>query len=99
MGPLDVHGSSASRARRREDRQQDAFDHLFGLIYDKTPAISRTTTARRTAAVEEYRIFSNPEMNDKAKAINDDTDGTFGAKLKMEAKQLAPTRSTLPTTA
>ena len=39
---------------------------------------------------EEYRIFSNPEMNDKAKAINDDTDGTFGAKLKMEAKQLAP---------
>ena len=29
-------------------------------------------------------------MNDKAKAINDDADGTFGAKLKMEAKQLAP---------
>ena len=39
-------------------------------------------------------------MNDKAKAINDDTDGTFGAKLKSGGKAAGPhTRSTLPTTA
>ena len=40
---------------------------------------------------EEYRTFSNPSAERaSAAAINADADGTFGAKLKMEAKQLAP---------
>ena len=70
---------------------KDAFDHLFGFVYDKG-AHDFKNDGRETNRLlwEEYRIFSNPEMNDKAKAINDDADGTFGAKLKMEAKQLAP---------
>ena len=70
---------------------EDAFDHLFGFIYDKNARDFKNDDRETNRLVwEEYRIFSNPEMNDKAKAINDDTDGTFGAKLKMEAKQLAP---------
>lgn len=70
---------------------EDAFDHLFGFIYDKNARDFKNDDRETNRLLwEEYRIFSNPEMNDKAKAINDDTDGTFGAKLKMEAKQLAP---------
>ncbi|RDB59470.1 periplasmic nitrate reductase subunit alpha [Gordonibacter sp. 28C] len=70
---------------------KDSFDHLFGFIYDKA-AHDFKNDSRETNRLlwEEYRVFSNPEMNDKAKAINDDADGTFDAKLKMEAKQLAP---------
>ena len=70
---------------------KDAFDHLFGFIYDKG-AHDFKNDGRETNRLlwEEYRIFSNPEMNEKAKAINDDADGKFNAKLKMEAKQLAP---------
>ena len=70
---------------------EDAFDHLFGFIYDKG-AHDFKNDGRETNRLlwEEYRIFSNPEMNEKAKAINDDADGKFNAKLKMEAKQLAP---------
>ena len=70
---------------------EDAFDHLFGFIYDKNARDFKNDDRETNRLLwEEYRIFSNPEMNDKAKAINDDADGTFGAKLKMEAKQLAP---------
>ncbi|HIY84773.1 MAG TPA: molybdopterin-dependent oxidoreductase [Candidatus Rubneribacter avistercoris] len=70
---------------------QDAFDHLFGFIYDKDAADFKGDDRETNRAIwEEYRIFSNPSLNDKAKAINDDADGAFGAKMKMEAKQLAP---------
>lgn len=82
-------------ARRVLDGEQiggkDAFDHLFGFMYD-TDAADFKADQRETNRLiwEEYRIFSNPDMNDRAKAINDDASGTFKAKLKMEAKQLAP---------
>ena len=70
---------------------KDAFDHLFGFIYDKG-AHDFKNDGRETNRLlwEEYRIFSNPDMNERAKAVNDDADGKFEAKLKMEAKQLAP---------
>ena len=60
------------------------------VCYRTCPLIDEAIVIDYRLLWEEYRIFSNPEMNDKAKAINDDADGTFGAKLKMEAKQLAP---------
>ena len=70
---------------------KDSFDHLFGFIYDKDAANFKNDDRETNRLLwEEYRIFSNPDMNDKAKAINDDADGKFEAKLKMEAKQLAP---------
>ena len=70
---------------------QDAFDHLFGFIYDKDAAGFKGDDRETNRRIwEEYRIFSNPSLNEKAQAINDDADGAFGAKLKMEAKQLAP---------
>lgn len=69
----------------------DSFDKLFGSIYDKDKhdfkSDERTTNKQLW---EEYRCFSNPTMNKAAQAINTDADGTYGAKLKMEAKQLAP---------
>ena len=70
---------------------KDAFDHLFGFVYDKG-AHDFKNDGRETNRLlwEEYRIFSNPDMNERAKAVNDDADGKFEAKLKMEAKQLAP---------
>ena len=70
---------------------EDAFDHLFGFVYDKG-AHDFKNDGRETNRLlwEEYRIFSNPDMNERAKAVNDDADGKFEAKLKMEAKQLAP---------
>ena len=69
----------------------DAFDHLFGFIYDKEAADFKADSRETNRLIwEEYRSFSNPSMNERAKAINDDADGTFEAKLKMEAKQLAP---------
>ncbi len=70
---------------------KDAFDHLFGFIYDKNAADFKADSRETNRLIwEEYRTFSNPDMNEKAKAINNDAAGTFNAKLKMEAKQLAP---------
>ncbi|MEE8722031.1 MAG: molybdopterin-dependent oxidoreductase [Eggerthellaceae bacterium] len=71
---------------------EDAFDRLFGQWYDKDRADFRFDTERELCRSmwEEYRTFSNPSMNARAAAINSDADGTFGATLKMEAKQLAP---------
>ena len=70
---------------------KDAFDVLFGEWYDKDAADFKGDQREVSRAIwEEYRTFSNPSLNDKAAAINSDADGTFGAKLKMEAKQLAP---------
>ena len=70
---------------------KDAFDHLFGKWYDKAAADFKGTPREVCIDMwEEYRTFSNPDMNEKAKAINDDAEGKFEAKLKMEAKQLAP---------
>ena len=82
-------------ARRVLDGEQidgnDAFDHLFGFFYDKSAADFKADQRETNRLIwEEYRTFSNPDMNEKAKAINDDATGEFGAKLKMEAKQLAP---------
>ncbi|MEG2024221.1 MAG: molybdopterin-dependent oxidoreductase [Gordonibacter sp.] len=70
---------------------KDAFDHLFGTFYDKNAAGFKADDRETNRVIwEEYRTFSNPDLNDRALAINNDVDGTFKAKLKMEAKQLAP---------
>ena len=70
---------------------KDAFETLFGFIWDNT-ADDFIGDQRKVCETvwEEYRTFSNPALNTKAKAINDDAEGKFEAKLKMEAKQLAP---------
>ena len=79
---------------------EDAFDHLFGFIYDKNARDFKNDDRETNRLLwEEYRIFSNPEMNEKAKAINDDADGKFNAKLKMEPSSWHPTRSTWRATA
>ena len=64
----------------------DAFDLLFGEWYDKEKRDFRFETQREVcrAIFEEYRTFSNPDLNPRAAAINAEK------KLKMEAKQLAP---------
>ncbi len=63
----------------------DAFDTLFGEWYDKDAADFKGTPREVSRAIwEEYRTFSNPDLNEKAAAINKEN------KLKMEAKQLAP---------
>ncbi len=80
---------------------QDAFDRLFGFVWDKTAKSpnglegnfveGEDQTAVNRALWEEYRIFSNPELNEKALAINNnDANNEEWGKLKMEAKQLAP---------
>ncbi len=64
---------------------EDAFDHLFGAWYDADAAAFKGTDREVCASIwEEYRTFSNPDLNPDAAAINTE------AKLKMEAKQLAP---------
>ena len=65
---------------------QDAFDVLFGQWYDKDAADFKFATQREVCSSiwEEYRTFSNPELNPRAAAINTEK------KLKMEGKQLAP---------
>lgn len=69
----------------------DAFDKLFGQWYDKEAADFKGSQRDMSRDIwEEYRTFSNPALNERAQAINMDADGAFGAKLKMEAKQLAP---------
>ena len=76
----------------------DAFDLLFGDVWDRTATDADGFTGawrgdeREVSRTvwEEYRTFSNPDLNERAKAINDNADGTFDGKLKMEAKRLAP---------
>ncbi len=67
------------------------FEHLFGFIWDSDAddfdGDHRETNRR---LFEEYRIFTNPSLKESAEAINMDETGEFGAKLKMENKQLAP---------
>lgn len=70
---------------------EDAFDHLFGFIWDRESDafIGDDREVNRTIW-EEYRTFSNPKLNERANAIDSDLGETFGTTLKMEAKQLAP---------
>jgi len=69
----------------------DAFDHLFGFIWDTdTDDLIADEREVNRRLFNEYRIFSNPDQNDAAQAINKNTDNAFDAGLKMEAKQLAP---------
>lgn len=64
---------------------QDAFDLLFGAVYDKQAGQFKGSQREVCRTLwEEYRTFSNPQLNEKAAAIN------AAEKLKMEAKQLAP---------
>ncbi len=64
---------------------EDAFDCLFGEWYDKEAAEFKGDEREINRAIwEEYRTFSNPQLKAEAAAINE------SAKLKMEAKQLAP---------
>jgi nitrate reductase NapA len=68
-----------------------AFDTLFGLVLDSaTDDLIADQREVNKALWAEYRIFSNPDQNPAALAINNDVGGVFGAKMKMEAKQLAP---------
>ena len=70
---------------------RDAFDTLFGFIWDKSAGDFKGDSRQTNIDIwEEYRTFSNPDLNEKAKAINDNASGEFEGKLKMEAKQLAP---------
>lgn len=63
----------------------DAFDALFGAWYDKDAAEFKGDDRETNRAIwEEFRTFTNPSLNERAAAINE------SAKLKMEAKQLAP---------
>ncbi|ACV21815.1 molybdopterin-dependent oxidoreductase [Slackia heliotrinireducens] len=63
----------------------DAFDHLFGFIWDKEAGDFIGDDRETNRAIwEEYRIFSNPEMKDTVAAINTENN------MHMEAKQLAP---------
>lgn len=64
---------------------QDAFEHLFGFIWDaQADDFNGDDRAVNRAVWEEYRIFSNPSLMPEAQAIDE------AAKLKMDAKQLAP---------
>ena len=64
---------------------EDAFNHLFGAWYDAEAGAFKGTDREVCSSIwEEYRTFSNPSLNPDAEAINAE------AKLKMEAKQLAP---------
>ncbi|MBR2834571.1 MAG: molybdopterin-dependent oxidoreductase [Coriobacteriales bacterium] len=64
---------------------EDAFEHLFGFIWDtKEDTFKGNDREINRAIWEEYRIFSNPQMKEAAAAINE------SAGLHMEAKQLAP---------
>lgn len=71
--------------------EKNAFDHLFGFIWDKgkDDFIGNDREINRLL-FEEYRIFSNPDLKPAAQAINKNTDGMFENGLKMENKQLAP---------
>ena len=63
----------------------DAFDHLFGAWYDKDKSEFKGDQREVTRDIwQEYRTWSNPYLNERAAAINEEK------SLKMEAKQLAP---------
>ena len=65
---------------------KDAFDLLFGEWYDKDKADFTFDSQREVCKSmwEEYRTFSNPTLNPRAAAINEEKG------LHMEGKQLAP---------
>lgn len=64
---------------------EDAFTRLFGFIWDAEKDDFNGDSREVNRAIwEEYRTFSNPDLNERAAAINAEK------KLKMEAKQLAP---------
>ena len=70
---------------------KDAFDHLFGFVWDKEKHDFKEGEVEANKALfEEYRIFSNPHLMPEAQAINKNESGEFDGPLKMEAKQLAP---------
>ena len=57
---------------------QDAFDTLFGFIWDKSAGDFKGDSRQTNIDIwEEYRTFSNPDLNEKAKAINDNASGEF----------------------
>ena len=64
---------------------EDAFETLFGQWYDKEKRDFKGNARETCRAIwEEYRTFSNPDLNERAAALNEQY------SLKMEAKQLAP---------
>ena len=80
---------------------QDAFDLLFGFIWDREADDFIGDDREVCKAVwDEYRIFTNPTMKKAADDINNDVEEKFGttaedgtytpSKLKMFAKQMAP---------
>lgn len=70
---------------------QDAFDLLFGEVWDKEKYDFKNGELEANKALfEEYRTFSNPDKLAAAQAINNNESGKFDGPLKMEAKQLAP---------
>ncbi len=67
------------------------FDQLFGFVWDKdadAPLADDRELSRKL--FEEYRIFSNPELNDEAFQIHEDTAKVYGSGLKLHAKRMAP---------
>lgn len=70
---------------------KDSFDHLFGFVWDKDKGDFIADSRETNRAIwEEYRIFSNPSLSERAQAVNNNDSGEFEGTLKMEAKQLAP---------
>jgi nitrate reductase NapA len=79
----------------------DAFELLFGAIWDgANDDFSGDQRRVNQLLWDEYRTFTNPSLKAVAQAIANDADQRFGttaedgsyipAKMKMEAKQLAP---------
>jgi len=79
----------------------DAFEHLFGFIWDsETDDFIGDEREVNMAVWDEYRIFTNPTLKQAADDINNDVGDLFGtkaddgtytpSKLKMFAKQMAP---------
>lgn len=71
---------------------QDAFDLLFGEIWDREAGDFKDgEVAANKALFEEYRIFTNPTLLPQAQEIAQNADGREGFHaLHMEAKRLAP---------
>ena len=85
VDPTGLDKRSADTYYTEQIDGKDAFDHLFGAWYDADAAAFKGTDREVCSSIwEEYRTFSNPSLNPDAEAINAE------AKLKMEAKQLAP---------
>ncbi len=83
--------ASAAASPFAQEQPESLFDQLFGFVWDKKANAPLSDDRQLcTKLFEEYRCFSNPEMNKRAQAIHDDVSGSFGAKLKLEAKRLAP---------